>query len=93
MYAVTGCIKLNGEMSLIIRQTTININKHLNNPYRAPRVVSTTFTKPIVLSFSIKRLINHTIKNNRSTVVTNAIIFTKKLAYADEMISARVLDE
>ena len=88
MYDVTGCIKLSGDISFIMKHITINIKKHLNKAYRAPREVSTNLTKPIVRSFWVNILIIQTIKYNNATVVTNAMIVTKKLAYAFEIMSA-----
>ena len=86
MYAVTESIKANGLINLITKQTITKIKKHLNNPYAAPRKLSTNLTNPISRSFLTKSEMSQTSKYKSNTDVTNEMIVTKNDAYDSEMI-------
>ena len=90
---MTGFIKDKGLISLITKQIQTKHNKHLKTPYTAPRMLSTALINPCCLSLFTIRRNNKTIRYTKTIDVTNAIIVTKKWEYADEIISAKDLED
>ena len=74
----------------MIKQIIKEITKHLNTPYDAPKIPSTTLINPFFLSFSASFLNKNTKKYRIITHDTKAIIVVKKLAYVFEMMSDNV---